>query len=55
MLPNVIEYLHVTVIRFKETLLLLYVFVGLFPYMLFIARVTFHIAVFKIVCVMRAN
>ena len=49
MLPNVIECLHIIVIRFKEPYLVLYVFVGPLRYMLFIAHVTFHISVVHIV------
>ena len=55
MLHNVIECLHIIVIRFKEPYLVLYVSVGPFRYMLFIAHVTFHISVVHIVWVMHAN
>ena len=54
MLPNVMECLHARVTRFRAPLFIV-VFIGTFPYMLFIALVTSHMPFDIIVRGMHAN
>ena len=53
-LPNVMEWLHARVVRFTSPLFN-DVFIGTFPYMLFIALVTSHMPFDIIVRGMHAN
>lgn len=54
-LPNVIEFLHVSVIHFGETLFIAICFRRTFTYMLFIALVTSYMSLVHTVWVLQTN